>query len=315
MSLDRYSQLLRQPTHALTTQRTVALVQKAINKKIKPTPSGIPTLDELLADLKVEFTDVTERTNKFGIVNSTSRTAARLQAQLKTKRDKFQGYALLHRRRVDHEGFQMSAQLEVNSPFMQTALQEICGDTYYDMDTKSTPIVIRQPYKPLFHYRKQIREYASSKDRDEREKNHMQLLIDFMDRNFADMEEEYDGLLKAKCISGDLIWTLFRPREVVIAQRDHYIECFVVVSAPEYVIELRRWDYNGSRFGPSKHYREVSHFTGIRKISALEVYPIEFYDDFDGASIRDKLIARGRKWRQMVDVSHQAYNGTLSFKV
>ncbi|KAK3176163.1 hypothetical protein OEA41_007486 [Lepraria neglecta] len=93
-----------------------------------------------------------------------------------------------------------------------------------------------------------------------------------MDKNLANTEKYHDRLISTKSISSDMIWTLFPPGEIVVEQNDRYLEFFVVVAVYNsgVLIEVRRWDYNGARFGPSEKYTKIEDFTGVRKISALE---------------------------------------------
>ena len=163
----------------------------------------------------------------------------------------------------------------------------------------------------MFHHRQQLREYAFSDKRTQEEKIHMKLLTDFMDKNLANTEKDHDRLISTKSISSDMIWTLFPPGEILVEQNDRYLECFVVVAVYNsgVLIEVRRWDYNGARFRPSEKYTKIEDFTGVRKISALETYPIKFYEQSGEQSIEERLIARGRRWRHLVDVCHRAYSG------
>lgn len=264
--------------------------------------------------LIVELVDVTETETRWGDISTSVRTADRQKGR---DLDRFANYAVVLRRRMNHQEEPKSTHLEIRSPIIRAALKIICADNPYT-NINSDPIIISKPYVPLFHYRQEIRDYANDKVRTEQEKKHMQILLSFMDKHLGKTVEEYDRLLPAGMVSFGILWTLFRPEAIVVAQRDHYIQCFVTESFdvtmvdgnPALYVIVRSWDYNGSRFGPLKTSRIIRHFNGLQKISALEIYPIEFHKEPDGSDLREKLIARGQKWRQLVDVSHRMYNGT-----
>ncbi len=125
-------------------------------------------------------------------------------------------------------------------------------------------------------------------------------------------------------VSYSLLWTLFRPEELIIARGDHFDECYMVDSfeyvdpsrrhgepdsEPCFKIQAKRWDYNGTRFGISEETLKIKEFSTAVKIDTLMVYPIRFHKKDDTESLQDKLIERGKKWRRILDKTHMCYNG------
>lgn len=93
-------------------------------------------------------------------------------------------------------------------------------------------------------------------------------------------------------VSYPLLWTLFRPEEVIIAQGDHFDECYMmgyveyidkvhpgtdVDMTPYLKIHARRWDYNGTRFGMADEKLKIREFPTAVKIDTFKVYPIRFH--------------------------------------
>jgi hypothetical protein len=72
-------------------------------------------------------------------------------------------------------------------------------------------------------------------------------------------------------------------------------------------------DLPGVHFGYAKmdSVIDIPGFAGTKEISALGVYPIEYYAGFDGLDgLKARLIERGRKWAGLTgNVSHLAYKG------
>jgi hypothetical protein len=265
---------------------------------------------------KVELADITEK-ERWGDRPIISLTSARHQAKAEIER--FSEYALVLRRYVDQDGDRLKTALEVRSSIIRACLKENLQDYPY-LNIHSTPIVIYAPYPPLFHYRKQIREYCDSPERTEDEKTHLSLLVTFMNNNLQALEKECFRLLPSGMITFELMWTLFPPDTLIIAQRDHYNQCFSVDSYDfqtylrdqEEVgaaIIARSWDYNGHRFGPALKTFEIKQFDGPKAIEALEVHPIEFYSKSSTEELKASLSSRGHRWKEIVDVSHRAYNG------
>jgi len=55
----------------------------------------------------------------------------------------------------------------------------------------STLVTIPKPYAPLFHYRSELRAYASGNTRTIQRKEHLAVLLKFMDKNLSQTEREY----------------------------------------------------------------------------------------------------------------------------
>ncbi|PVH68761.1 P-loop containing nucleoside triphosphate hydrolase protein [Cadophora sp. DSE1049] len=271
--------------------------------------------------MKVDLVDIIETQGRWGDRSTISLTADIHKA--KGQKQRYQEYAIILRRLRDPDNVPKSTRLEILSPIIRAALQEVLGE-YSTVNMDSDIIIIDKPYAPLFHYRKELREYAASEFRKEDEKAHMNVLIQFMNKYLDETSRTYERLLPSELTTYNLLWTLFRPEEVVIARRDHFVEAYIVDSCSVtdigkdgevmMILDLvaRHWDYNGARFGPVTTPIKIGPFLGTKKIRDLEVYPIAFHEENDGGDLRQKLIARGRKWRSILDVTHREYDGTLN---
>jgi hypothetical protein len=267
---------------------------------------------------KAELVDIIETEGRWGGRSIITLTADIHKAR--AEKERYQEYALVLRRLRDPDGKPQSTRLEIRSHLIQMAMQNVLGD-YPTINMDSNPIVIEKPYAPLFHYRKELRDYAAHEDRTKEEKTHMDALIKFMEMYLQIVERASERLLPSELTSHNILWTLFRPEDVVIARRDYFTEAYVVDSCSvlEYMEEgqlrtrvtlvLRSWDYNGAHFGPVKEHLVLKDFRGSKKIYDLDVYPIKYHREPDGEDVRQKLINRGMKWRGIVDVTHREYDG------
>ncbi|KAJ6576091.1 P-loop containing nucleoside triphosphate hydrolase protein [Mycena vulgaris] len=64
------------------------------------------------------------------------------------------------------------------------------------------------------------------------------------------------------------------------------------------------------RFGLATHSITIENFDGTRKITALTAYPLKHHPAAE--RIRQKIIARGRKWSNLHGAHHKQYNGLAS---
>ena len=281
----------------------------------------VPAHDEEPFDFKVDLVDIREK-EQWGDAPMITLTPNRHQAKSSVAA-RYEDYILVLRRRFNMLGERQSTDLEVRSPQILRAFRNVLGD-HPSMNFDSDFVAISKPYAPLFHYRKELRSYASDKSRTVVEKEHLDVLIKFMDKNLSQTERDYGHSEPYQMVSYPLLWTLFRPEEVIIAQGDHFDECYTVDTCeyvpevrqgtdddltPYFKIEAKRWDYNGTRFGMCTEKLKIREFPTPVKIDTLVVYPIRFHKKENPESLRERLTQRGRKWREILEKTHMHYNG------
>lgn len=276
-----------------------------------------PALEDEESDTKkVELVDITQKERSYGdrpLITLTSKLH-----QSKDTSEKYHEWALILRRRVDKEGESISTVLEIRSALIRSAIRTVLAD-YPHVNLVGCPIKFQKPYSELFHYRQELRAFAGAPERSAAESKHLKLLLDFMTDNLGVTEKTYNNLVPNGMISFSFLWTIFRPDDVVILQRDLFKQCYVVVSGEEkmkdgevyFQILAWSWDYNGTKFGPTLKKLRIKEFSGVRQISQLEVYPIRLLETKARDSLLSAYVARGYKWRSIVDNSHRQYNGSI----
>jgi hypothetical protein len=263
---------------------------------------------------QIELVDITEKSKGHGDQPQIYLTSSLYQA--KENRGTYDEFALLLRRKVDKEGDAVSTTLEVQSPVIRHALKEILA-SYSRLNLAARPIEIEKPYTALFHYRNELRQYVDSNDRTVEEKLHMDVLMKFMDLNIGPTEEMYEQMIPNGRITFDLLWTLFRPEDDIILQKDYFQECLRVIHCEEktkgnetiFQIEAWRWGFNGAQFGPTQEKIVISEFSSTRRITQLKIFPLKMMPEREREELCAFLIDRGHRWKECVNVGHRQYTG------
>lgn len=261
-----------------------------------------------------ELIDITEKKRKYGDRPLIILTSSFLQA--KDNIGKFDDYALILRRCVDHEDKELETTLEIHSPIIQTALKVALVDYGY-LNLEARPIKIKKPYDALFHYRHELRAYVCEESRTQEEKLELELLIEFMRTNLAATEREYDQLAPNGMITFPLLWALFRAEDIIIEQTDLYQQAYRVISCQSKTIndhtffEINHWSwaYNGTKFGPTLDVFNIDEFAGARCITELEVYPLRMVSKEHQEKLRLQFVERGHQWRSLIDINNREYDG------
>lgn len=75
----------------------------------------------------------------------------------------------------------------------------------------------------------------------------------------------------------------------------------------QFILLCYHMDYVGKNFLPINHTFFIQPFEGKRKITSLEAYPLAYAENH--AAIKDKSIARGVKFKRILNIKHMLYTG------
>ena len=148
---------------------------------------------------------------------------------------------------------------------------------------------------------------------------HLDLLIEFIKTTYKSTAQRLHSLLKNGKITYDLLWGLFKPNSTV------YSTCFgtakpqcVIYDDGEegeagnglkyYKMGCRYLDYNGQVFGETSINLAIVKFCGKKRISTLNVFPLEHHPDEKRMKVH--LIEYGRKFVSMLGAHHRHCRGT-----
>ena len=163
--------------------------------------------------------------------------------------------------------------------------------------------------------------------------SHLRVLVEFLD---TVLQPKLDYLASSRCqkVRFEDIWYLFKPGDEVVeksrrqAYRIHRIASIGHIAIPPWrnyddsdqnfrtpvTLLCAYVDFDGKRLGPVLRTFEIERFEGTKAVTDLDVYPLRLAD-VDGdeqatrGSLRDELVARGRKFIEVAGVKHMHYNG------
>ena len=133
----------------------------------------------------------------------------------------------------------------------------------------------------------------------------------FVQEDYGSTIQSLDSLLASKEITWDLIWAICPPRATFLAPRYglmHQVQAFYVTSSSYgqlpngtryFELNGRIVTHDGTDFGWGKIAITINQFEGARPLTSLDAFPLEYMADLE--AVRDKLVARGRRYVSFVD--------------
>ena len=247
---------------------------------------------------------------------------------------KFGEYAIVSRDCINAKGETARTELEIQCETMQKALRSIFSN-HSEVGIRADPIVFRKPYYSLFHSRQKIRDIASKTSNTPEQIQHLEWLVDFMTQNFKTLEKIQEGLVDKGLIEFKHLPIIFEVGGIVIgqisgdtdktvkrdkAEKTESPECFLFheigdekedkLTGTKFVeITAFRWAYNGSMFGLTSETLRIKEFSGPRKITELECFPLQYLKEEEKNELVPKLITRGERWCEYVEAGNFDYKG------
>ncbi|KAL4950835.1 P-loop containing nucleoside triphosphate hydrolase protein [Aspergillus filifer] len=171
-------------------------------------------------------------------------------------------------------------------------------------------------FLPEFH--DHIQKLQDDKSRDPREAQHLTLLTDYLNNAYASTSQRIASLLPHRQITYDLLWTLFKPGELV------YSTCLgtgkprcAIFDAGEqavqdgviyYKLECRYLDFDGWTFGEACVTLGIEKFRGAKSINSFQAFPLHHHPDHE--QVRQRLVESGQKFCKLTSTHIQHCDGT-----
>ncbi|EME44360.1 hypothetical protein DOTSEDRAFT_88541 [Dothistroma septosporum NZE10] len=174
--------------------------------------------------------------------------------------------------------------LQVNSQHLKDILKSII-ERFPGVSFQTKEITIDAPYRVLFHYKNELED--TGKKLVGEAKEHLDLLLDFIDEQFHDTMEESENLLEQGLISYSLLWIIFRP---------HTTEVYSPVYGQHRAYTLTSYAYSCNPAGLS-----------TETLTDLPACPLKYHPTPGG--LREQLIERGRRFEKLAGMSVHCYNG------
>ncbi|KAF5010744.1 hypothetical protein FDECE_3099 [Fusarium decemcellulare] len=233
----------------------------------------------------------------------------RLIKSVKQERKKFarRRVVLVVRRLVDGKGFHIGTEVDIESKHVTEAMRDINSDVE-DISLSGSPPVV--PLEIFFHNRtalqKKLEIAKASEPLDEDQVADLHIAANFADDEYKETRANFEHLIAAGDITWDLLWAIFSPNSLVY--RYHFVEQHQILKIRTIKKETRSnkskyWSLNchivaddGVRFGIAYEpfSMEIDEFDGARKITALDIFPLEYHEN--AAQIRVDLLSRGRRF-------------------
>ena len=202
--------------------------------------------------------------------------------------------------------------LQINSQHLKDILKATIKD-FPGISFETKDITIDRPCRVLFHYRHELAAAAEHLEQHSEAAEHLELLLDFIDTEFAETIEVTENLLEQGMINYQYLWTIFRPGTTIYAPVFGQARAFKLNSyeygcrPPGLSLDTQFVDFDGEDMGTRDASRLVPAFAGAIKINELPAFPIEWHATQQ--DLHELLIARGRHWERHAGMHFCEYKG------
>ncbi len=240
------------------------------------------------------------------------------------------------RRRFDWEHKYLATIVDIKSEPLKECLQHVMSNV------KGISLVEDTPHldpNMLFLYLEEMREYAKTLDEEAEGKRaqrsqgggggggggkptkakHLRLMVKYLDKDFSETKKNLYPLLENGLITFDLLWALYKPNSIAYSATygdQEEPRAFKIDFATKeshfmrgqwYTVEGRYLEYDGKTFGMGTTHCEISSFQGVRKITSLDCYPLQYHKDSE--KMRVKLIERGKHFVSLQGMNYRHHKG------
>lgn len=242
------------------------------------------------------------------------------------------------RRKFDWEGKHVATVVDIKSKLLRECLQDVIGNaegiSLVDETPKMNPEVLFLYLEDLRDHLKALRKAKlAGKSKKSQKKNksllkekkqHLKILLKYLDHDFETTKESLYPMLKNGLITFELLWALWKPDTLVYATtygnasepRVFKVESahlhHSVMRGSYYHVEGKYMEFDGKRFGYGNTSVEIDGFQGAKKIKNLPCYPLQYHHNEQ--KLRLDLIERGKKFTSLSGVHYKSYKGIAFMK-
>lgn len=233
-------------------------------------------------------------------------------------------FALVVTRKMDKNHKLESTTLDVNSPHILKAFQDVIKSHPTIPSDFSSSVSISIPSEMLFHHWDDLQSHSSNLE-DDTARSHLDLLLRFMDFDMGTARKSYTTQVRSGVVEFDNLGILFRPGDRVVTYvKSHPWLLNVVKTAYEKNDKRGRYceiqcsysDYDGEKYGVSKHMFRIYQKEDFgsdhpSKILDLKVFPWACApDDVD---LEKNLRERGELFLSITGVLVRQYDGAAQY--
>ncbi|KAJ7635038.1 P-loop containing nucleoside triphosphate hydrolase protein, partial [Roridomyces roridus] len=204
--------------------------------------------------------------------------------------------------------------VEVYSKHLRKILGEVIG-YYPGISFHTEHISLTLPVECLYHYLEELRAEAVTLSEDSIQLQHLNILLNFIETQFAKTIEEVKNLRPQNLISFDTLWTLFRPGTITHSKIRGYdrafkLESYWTVACGQdagFYQTGSFTDYDGKNYGQRSERLKIPPFAGSTPIAALSFAPLEMRSRKE--EILAVLMKRGKRFQTMRGQCYGEYAG------
>ncbi|KAL3473024.1 AAA family ATPase [Aspergillus californicus] len=233
-------------------------------------------------------------------------------AKANSKPDRFSKTALVVRRVITKQGMVSHSEIDIRSPPLQDLFRELFKDIDGLELNKSPPMAKPELLFWAAPDLLRIKEEEKSKEAPSHQLiDDIGTALRFVEEDYHDQIRSLKSLSEQREITWDILWTIFPPREVVLATRYGILnqeQAFRLTESGygQHENGTRYFyatgsiiSYDGRDFGNASTTQIINQYEGSRKIDNLDCYPLSQHIDED--VVRERLIARGKKYISLLE--------------
>ena len=234
--------------------------------------------------------------------------------------DEKRKYAICSSKWYSRNGEIEESQIEIMSPFIILALQVVINQYPDEHFWSEDGVTIDAPYRPIFHYRKELASYAEKLEEEEA-RSHVNLLLTFCEKENRRAISEYEAnvvnAISNPSIRYKNLWMLLKPGELFFTGGGSTLRCMEIVDSYErtgncaaYFVKGKAFTHNGEQFGYQEHSVRQSPYKGMKAIEKLNYIPYSFFEEREMA--KKVLTIRGQTFCGLSGSHYRTYSGTVS---
>jgi hypothetical protein len=210
-------------------------------------------------------------------------------------------------------------ELHIQSPHIKKALREVVKE-YPGLNLNSPTIVLRDIPKCLFHFRKEIADYARS-IHDPAVVDHINLIQTYAYQQMVDPMWSYMLHMEIGGPEPGLdfpnLWMAFRPGDLIFTKTGGVPRIlrfrFMGKTSSEWIVNATYIESDGKNFGHREHAITIKSYGDYLPLTQLVVYPLDHHKD--KRSIMQTLYERGLKFTALQGICYRSYTGTARRRI
>ncbi|KAJ7101290.1 P-loop containing nucleoside triphosphate hydrolase protein [Mycena belliarum] len=204
--------------------------------------------------------------------------------------------------------------VELYSQHLRDILSKVIK-VYPGISFNTEHVTLVLPVECLYHHLSELREAATTLQQGSVEVEHLNILLRFIETQFANTIEQVNNLRPENLVSYDTLWTLFRPGTLIHSKIRGYdrafrLDSYYTIACGQnagFYITAAYTDCDGENFGTRGERLKIPPFAGSTGIATLPTAPLDMRVRKD--EIRAALMRRGQRWQKMRGQCHGEYVG------